>query len=232
MLRKRLLPNMRRYCGMLVVVALSLMSSGATGANAIVPLGQTPDTASKQAPPPDQSQPVTATGQDDSAQKNSPKSEQKNETESAPSAEPKAETNAETKAQTKTEPDKHSTPRRGKGRLRPKENGSTSQTDMSAPRKVVVREGGASEPAEQIVTGMTPEEAQRKRQDAEQLLGSAGDTLRRLASYSFSAEQQETVLQIRSYMVRAQAALKEGDLSRGHTLALKASLLADDLEKR
>jgi hypothetical protein len=29
----------------------------------------------------------------------------------------------------------------------------------------------------------------------------------------------------------ARSALKEGDISRGHTLALKASLLAQDLEK-
>jgi hypothetical protein len=99
------------------------------------------------------------------------------------------------------------------------------------PRKVVVREGGADEPTAQIVTGMAPEEANRQRQRAEELLKSTDETLRRTDPLTLNARQQETVSQIHNYMEGARAALKEGDLSRARTLAVKAGLLADDLTR-
>ena len=100
-----------------------------------------------------------------------------------------------------------------------------------APRKIVVREGGASEPAAQIAPGMTPAEATRERQHAEQLLGSTGDQVKQLALRTLDARQQETVGQIRNYMDGAHSALKEGDVRRASTLAEKAHLLAEDLVK-
>jgi len=99
------------------------------------------------------------------------------------------------------------------------------------PRKVVVREGGASEPAAQIVTGMTVEEASSERREAEKFLDAAEENLKRVAGRTLDAQQQETTSQIHNYVERARLALKEGDISRGHTLALKANLLADDLVK-
>ncbi len=100
-----------------------------------------------------------------------------------------------------------------------------------APRKVVIREGGASEPAAQIAPGITPAEATRQRQNAEQLLGSADDQLKQLAGRTLDARQQETEGQIRNYMEGARSALKEGDVRRANTLAEKAHLLAEDLVK-
>jgi len=100
-----------------------------------------------------------------------------------------------------------------------------------APRKIVVRHGGASEPAAQIAPGMSPAEAARQRQNAEQLLGSTGGQLKLLAGRALKAQQQETVGQIRNYMDGARSALQEGDLRRASTLAEKAHLLADDLVK-
>jgi len=100
-----------------------------------------------------------------------------------------------------------------------------------SPRKIVVREGGASEPAAQIAPDMTPAEAAHQRQDAERLLGSADDQLKLLAERTLDARQQETVGQIRNYMGGARSALQEGDLRRANTLAQKAHLLADDLVK-
>ncbi len=100
-----------------------------------------------------------------------------------------------------------------------------------APRKIVVREGGANEPAAQIVPGMTPEEATRQRQNAEQLLGSTGEQLKQLADRTLNPPQLETVGQIRNYMDGARSALKEGDVRRASTLAEKAHLLAEDLAK-
>jgi hypothetical protein len=95
----------------------------------------------------------------------------------------------------------------------------------------VVREGGASEPAERIEPGMTPAEAIRQRQDAVHLLGVTDDQLKGLTERSLDARQQEIAGQIRNYMEGARKALQEGDLRRACTLALKANLLAEDLVK-
>jgi hypothetical protein len=100
-----------------------------------------------------------------------------------------------------------------------------------APNKIVVREGGASEPAAQIAPGMTPAEATRQRHNAEQLLGSTDDKLKGLTGRTLDAKQQETVGQIRNYMEGVRSALKEGDVRRANTLAQKAHLLSEDLVK-
>ena len=99
------------------------------------------------------------------------------------------------------------------------------------PRKIVVRQGGAQEPSAQIVPGMLPGEAAKQRQGAEEMLVSADDRLKQLAGRTLDAARQETVAQIRNYMEKARSALNDGDTQRGHTLALKAYLLADDLVK-
>ncbi len=104
-------------------------------------------------------------------------------------------------------------------------------TPDGAPRKIVVREGGAREPAAQIAPGMTPAEADRQRQNAEDLLHFTDDRLKQLAGRTLDARQQETAGQIRNYMDGARSALKEGDLRRASTLAEKAHLLADELVK-
>jgi hypothetical protein len=100
-----------------------------------------------------------------------------------------------------------------------------------APYKIVVREGGASEPAAQIAPGMTPAEATRQRHNAEQLLGATDDKLKGLAGRTLDTKQQETVGQIRNYMDDARSALKEGDVRRANTLAQKAHLLSEDMVK-
>ncbi len=101
----------------------------------------------------------------------------------------------------------------------------------AAPRKIVVRRGGAKEPATLIAPGMTPAEAARERQSAEQWLRSTGDQLPQLEVLP-DVHQQETVVQIRNYMDGARSALQEGDVRRASTLAEKAHLLAEDLLRR
>jgi len=100
-----------------------------------------------------------------------------------------------------------------------------------APRKIVVRQGGASEPAAQIAPDISPAEAIRERQNAEQLLSATGGQLKQLAGRMLDARQQEAVGQIRNYMNGARSALQEGDVRRASTLAQKAHLLAEDLVK-
>jgi hypothetical protein len=97
------------------------------------------------------------------------------------------------------------------------------------PRKTVVREGGASEPAQQIVPGLIPAEAARQRQNAEQWLSSTDVQLKQLAERKLNPQQQETMGQIRNYTGGARGALKEGDVRRASTLAEKAHMLSDDL---
>jgi len=104
-------------------------------------------------------------------------------------------------------------------------------TPSNEPRKIVVRKGGAGEPASQIVTSMSAEEASARRQETEKLMSAADEDLKRVLGRTLDAQQQETVAQIHDYLGRARSALDEGDLSRGRTLATKANLLADDLLK-
>jgi hypothetical protein len=106
-----------------------------------------------------------------------------------------------------------------------------ARSSTSAPKKIIVREGGATEPAAQIAPGMSPEEATRERQSAEKWIGSTEDQLKQLAGRTLDTNKQETVGQIHNYMDGARSALKEGDVGRASTLAQKAHLLADDLVK-
>jgi len=99
------------------------------------------------------------------------------------------------------------------------------------PRKVVVREGGAREPAEQIAPGVTPAEAARQRQNVEQWLDSTDGQLKQLSERKLNTQQDETLGQIRNYMDGARGALREGDVRRASTLAEKAHLLSDDMVK-
>jgi hypothetical protein len=99
------------------------------------------------------------------------------------------------------------------------------------PRKVVVPEGGAREPPAQIAPGLAPEEVARERRDTEQWLTSADGQLKMLSGRTLGEQQEETVGQVRNYMVGARSALKEGDMRRANTLALKAHLLSEDLVK-
>lgn len=104
-------------------------------------------------------------------------------------------------------------------------------THNGKPHKVVVREGGITEPKVQLVPGLTQEQARRQRQNAEQLLTSAENNLYLLAGRTLSQNQQDTAVQVRNYMAGARSALKQGDPQRARNLAFKANLLSDDLAK-
>jgi len=114
----------------------------------------------------------------------------------------------------------------------PRPTGSaTAAATPRRPHKIVVRAGGASEPETHIVAGMTVEEANSQRKEAEKYLGAAEENLKRLVGRVLDTQQQERIYQIHNYLGRARSALDEGDVSRGHTLAMKANLLAEDLVK-
>ena len=169
----------------------------------------------------------------------SPAPTEKPQTENAPAEQVPAETapaapaNPQAPAAGKTAPESTAKEKTvagpATGSRRRRKRAASAPND--APPKIVVREGGASEPAALIAPGMTPAEATRQRHNAEQLLGSIDDKLKRLTGRTLDAKQQETVGQIRNYMEGVRSALKEGDVRRANTLAQKAHLLSEDLVK-
>ena len=98
-------------------------------------------------------------------------------------------------------------------------------------RKRVIRQGSTPEATAQLAPGMSEEQANQQRQDTEQLLTTSESGLTRLEGRKMNAQDQETVSQIRNYMAGARSALKENDPQRAHTLALKAHLLVEEIEK-
>ena len=135
------------------------------------------------------------------------------------------------KATAQTAPVAVQNPPEGAAKKKTDAGSASASAPDGAPRKIVVREGGASEPAAQIAPDIPPAEATRARQSAERLLGATGDQLKQLAGRTLDAPQQETVGQIRNYMNGARLALQEGDVRRASTLAQKAHLLSEDLVK-
>lgn len=106
---------------------------------------------------------------------------------------------------------------------------TTNQTPKNCPpEKIVVQHGGTAEPSIQLAGG---DQAAQKRNETNQMLGSTDENLKKISAIQLSADQQDTVSQIKQFVVESRAALAAGDLERGHTLAWKAQLLSEDLVK-
>jgi hypothetical protein len=99
------------------------------------------------------------------------------------------------------------------------------------PSKVVVPNGGASDPSVQLAPSLTRQQAADQRQDTNQLLASTESNLKAIAGHPLQASQRDMVRQIEQYVAQAKAATKAGDLERAHNLALKAQLLSKELVK-
>ena len=98
------------------------------------------------------------------------------------------------------------------------------------PSKVVVRQGGTSEPSIQLAGGPADQTA-HQRDAANQILGSADANLKKIAGHQLSPNQQDMVNQIRQFMGQSKAAIDSGDLERARTLAWKAQVLSEELVK-
>ncbi len=94
--------------------------------------------------------------------------------------------------------------------------------------KVIVRQGGATEPSIQLAGG---DQAAQKRDAANQMLGSTESNLKKLTGQPLNAAQQDSVAQIRQFVIQSKAAIEAGDMERARTLAWKAELLSEDLLK-
>ncbi len=121
----------------------------------------------------------------------------------------------------------------GKPSANPAAAGDSAQASKSGdpgkncpPQKIVVRHGGAPEPAIQLA-GTDPSSQQKNA--AIQLLGSTEENLKKISGRQLSSEQQDTLTQIQQFMQQSKAAAANGDSERARTLAWKAELLSEDL---
>jgi len=107
----------------------------------------------------------------------------------------------------------------------------SSSRKTTGPRKVIVRNGGTEEALSQLAPDMSSEEASHARETTTQLLNATESNLQHASSFTLNQDQQAMMEQIRTFMGQSNAAVKAGDLQRGHNLALKALLLSNDLVK-
>ena len=110
-------------------------------------------------------------------------------------------------------------------------NNNTSAAKPCPPPKVVVKDGGSDEPTIALTHGTSEQQASQQRFTTEQLQTATEENLKKLAGHQLTASQQEMVSQIKQFMDQAKSAVADGDLERGHSLAMKAHLLSEELAK-
>jgi hypothetical protein len=106
-----------------------------------------------------------------------------------------------------------------------------SAAPADAPDTVVVPNGGAGDPKVQLSPEVPRQQVKSQRKNVDQLLASTDANLKALSARQLNSDQQDMVRQIRMYMEQAKQAAAASDLQRAHNLALKASLLADEMVK-
>jgi hypothetical protein len=98
------------------------------------------------------------------------------------------------------------------------------------PSKVIVQQGGTSEPSIQLGGG-AGSTTSPQRDTANQMLAATEANLKKISEQQLNSNQQDMVTQIRQFMQQSKAAVADGDLERARTLAWKAQLLSDELVK-
>ena len=76
---------------------------------------------------------------------------------------------------------------------------------------------------------MTPQQASRDVDNTNKLLATSDANLKKLSGRQLTANQQDTVKQVKSYVDEAKKAASDGDLQRAYNLAVKANLLLSEL---
>jgi outer membrane biosynthesis protein TonB len=115
---------------------------------------------------------------------------------------------------------------------RKKKTRRKTNVQSSKPKKVIVRNGGTAETISQLAPDMSTSDASHARDTTNQLLTTTEANLQRASTRQLNQAQLATVEQIRMFMGQSNAAVKAGDLQRGHNLAMKALLLSNDLVKQ
>jgi hypothetical protein len=107
----------------------------------------------------------------------------------------------------------------------------TGATTPCPPPKVIVRQGGTSDPSIQLAGGAVGDQAAQQRDTANQMLEATEANLKKLSEAELSANQQDMVKQVRQFMEQSKSAVKASDFERARTLAWKAQLLSEELTK-
>lgn len=110
-------------------------------------------------------------------------------------------------------------------------SGTPTPAANCPPSKVIVRQGGTSEPSIQLAGGTADDQASHQRDTANQMLGSTEANLKKIAGRQLTPNQQDMVNQIRQFIDQSKTASNAGDLDRARTLAWKAQLLSEELVK-
>ena len=107
---------------------------------------------------------------------------------------------------------------------------SAGQVESSAPtQQTVSNQPASSSPIGQLTTSDPSSSAQSRRETAE-LIAKTEDGVKGIKR-SLSAQEQETVNQIKTFLDKARQALGTDDVDGAHTLATKAKVLLDELAK-
>jgi outer membrane biosynthesis protein TonB len=109
--------------------------------------------------------------------------------------------------------------------------GTASTPTNCPPSKVIVKQGGSSEPSIQLAGGAGGKQTSQERDTAKEMLGTTEANLKQIAGRQLSSAQQDMVTQIRQFMEQSKAAVADGDLDRARTLAWKAQVLSQELVK-
>jgi hypothetical protein len=99
----------------------------------------------------------------------------------------------------------------------------------TGPTKTVVRNGGTADPTVALSPDLSPQQASRQMESTKQLLATSDANLKKISGRQLSANQQDTVKQIKSYMEQANTAKNDRDFQRAYNLAVKANLLSAEL---
>lgn len=91
--------------------------------------------------------------------------------------------------------------------------------------KVIVKQGGTTEPAIQLVPGAKSPQ----NRDTAQKLQTTEENLKKVESTNPDSNQQDMIKQIRQFVEESKSATASGDLDRASTLAAKAQLLSEEL---
>jgi hypothetical protein len=105
----------------------------------------------------------------------------------------------------------------------------TNSPTVCPPPKIVVRQGGTSEPAIQLAGGAVGDQAAQQRHTANEMLSATELNLKTIDATKLTTSQQDTLNQIHQFMDQSKSAVSAGDLERARTLAWKAQLLSEEL---
>lgn len=97
------------------------------------------------------------------------------------------------------------------------------------PPKIVVQQGGTSEPSIQLAGGPPGGQASQAKNNVTQMLDSTEGNLKKLSARQLSITEQDAVSQIHQFVDQSKAAVATGDTERARTLAWKAQTLSQDL---